>query len=219
MIRAYAIPTPQMESLPNSIYSLLHDSILELTLLPIPDRYHKDPPNAHHWTTDWVWHNMIPQLSNTFRLGIDQTRFKVIEQQTEHGDFSYHEYSTHLRYEYKGIRDKSLLTGNQSILRLPPEFSPASSYHRLYRGFHQCSVINNLSTSSTKTLLIFGDSMTIPIIPILATAYKKIVSVDNRYNYNWRDIIKPTEANDIIFMFINDNWMHGVPIKWYNAPT
>lgn len=61
---------------------------------------------------------------------------------------------------------------------------PFTNFHRLNYLAHDCGIIENLSTTSDKTLLISSDSHAIPLIPILSCYYKKVICLDSRFNGN-----------------------------------
>lgn len=53
-------------------------------------------------------------------------------------------------------------------------------FHKQYKGAHSCSILRNETINNNKSILVTGDSMMIPIIPILGCFYKEVVYLDNR---------------------------------------
>lgn len=76
-----------------------------------------------------------------------------------------------------------------------------NNYHKLYKYSHKCEVLENLGENNGKTILISHDSQMIPIIPIIAKYYKKIISLDNRFSYSMIDFlnIKDEHIDDVLF--------------------
>ena len=56
-----------------------------------------------------------------------------------------------------------------------------SAYHKLFRGSHQTCQIENLTyLNNNRRLLLITDSMSIPLVPILAYYFKSILQIDPR---------------------------------------
>ena len=58
-----------------------------------------------------------------------------------------------------------------------------TKYHQLFRYSHECIKIENMCSKSNRILIISGDSHTVPLIPILSCYFKKVIVLDNRFNF------------------------------------
>lgn len=73
-----------------------------------------------------------------------------------------------------------------------------SNYHKLFRGSHSCCKIINETIDNDKKLLVTGDSMLIPAIPILCCYYKEAVFLDNRNNKSNKKYFEGVVFDDVI---------------------
>lgn len=196
----YMIPCPAMPIPP----AIPKNTIL----LQQPEGYIKDPPNAHHWTTSYVWNNIIPMLAKDYNLVINTDDFTLIDFRNNWGDLSYHQPKIKSDFVYHDMENSIILYGGNEILRVRTDEDGISDYHRLYRGAHKVSYIENKSVQTDRVLLINGDSMTIPVIPILANYFKKIICLDNRSKHDtkYENLVDWDEITDYMCMFCTDAW-------------
>lgn len=73
--------------------------------------------------------------------------------------------------------------GNYGILdcqrmRVPDPFNTA--YHKQFCAFHDCALVTNMSAPLDAKISVIGDSMMIPMIPLLSCIFKYVAAVDNR---------------------------------------
>jgi len=73
-----------------------------------------------------------------------------------------------------------------------------SNYHKLFRGSHSCCKIINETIDNDKKLLVTGDSMLIPAIPILCCYYKEVVFLDNRNSKSNKQYFENVVFDDVI---------------------
>lgn len=76
-----------------------------------------------------------------------------------------------------------------------------TEYQKIYRGSHACSVIINETIDNDKKIFISGDSMCIPIIPVLCCYYKKVVFMDNRDGKTHIDYFKDEIFDSVLISF------------------
>ena len=172
-----------------------------------PERYDFDGVNAHHWTSKYVWEKVIQPLSILMGITFNPDDFSKIDVVTERGDFSYHNYIKPINLTFTDHVKNITLTGDFSILRAPnlPEYG--TLYHQFYRGAHSISTIVNHSANNTRYLLVNGDSMTIPLIPLLAPYFNTIVMLDNRDKPYVPNLINYSKITDYMAMFTTTNWI------------
>lgn len=219
MIIQYAVAIPQKESLSeNEQHSIITNNKHIFRMFTKPDRYNNDPKNSHHWTTNYVYNTVIPLLSNDLQLDINVNQYTYIENNTSIGDYSYHMHRTPMKLRFHNYDDNTILSGTQSILRMTKQEKAWSDYHRLYRGSHSISSVYNYNNTSNRSLVIVGDSMTVPIIPILINHVKKIICLDARSGKYIPNLIEWAEITDILFIFTTLNWTHGKLWKQYLYP-
>ena len=167
--------------------------------------------NVHHWTTDYCWKNVVPKLLNDCSIKLDSSKFKKVDFVWNNCDFSYHEELANSKYEVEDFANQDKYTGYHNILRNVNNspFMQISLYHSLFVLSHKSGLIQNLSTDSNKTLVINCDSMAIPIIPILACFFRKILVVDNRTGFqcNYYKQILDFKPDCYISLFTEENML------------
>jgi hypothetical protein len=55
-----------------------------------------------------------------------------------------------------------------------------SFYHQLFRFAHRSGIVTNLTIDNNEKIVFNTDSMSVPVIPILANYYKEILVIDVR---------------------------------------
>lgn len=196
----YMVPVPKLEN-PKTIPS-------DVLFLEKPERYDNDAKNEHHWTSKYVWEKVLPMLAKTYKFEIKEDEYNFIERKTKLGDFSYH-LNTKNKFTFVDVENNVKLSGDATILRVRSDEPMWSDYHRLYRGAHRISYIINHTCKNKRVLLINGDSMTVPIIPIIANYFSKVICLDNRSKYDMKipDLVNWNEITDYLCMFTTLGWL------------
>lgn len=145
---AYCVSVPAMEHVPRGGVDMFDESRHNYHIITNPERYTNDKKNAHHWTTSYVWHNILPMLDADFSIGIDYNKYYLVVHKTNLGDFSYHKYTDDIDYKYINYNTNTILSGKQDIIRMTPDEQSWSDYHRLYRGAHSISSIEHIKKIS-----------------------------------------------------------------------
>lgn len=207
----YMIPVPKLET-PKHIPS-------DVVFLPKPLRYSKDVKNEHHWTSKYVWEHIIPMLEKDYNFKVNYDDYIYVERKSELGDYSYH-LNTKNKFTFVDVENNITLSGDASVLRVKSNEQMWSDYHRLYRGAHRISYIINHSCDNKRVLLINGDSMTVPIIPIIANYFSKVICLDNRSKYDKKipNLIKWNEITDYLCMFTTLGWLEKKLPQLYLYP-
>ena len=206
-IKQYMIPVPKMETPPH-----VPDNVVFWP--ETPERYVNDEKNRHHWTSKYVWDKVVPAVAKDYDIPFVRDDYAVHEYKTKLGDFSHHKFKTKHSITFTDIENGKTLHGTSDILRVKPNEPMWSDYHRLFRGAHRISTIINHDVHSGRVLLINGDSMTVPLIPILANYFDKIIALDNRSKFNKKipNLINKMEITDYMAMFTTLGWINkGLP--------
>ena len=163
--------------------------------------------NAHHYTTAYHWKYVIPAIDGIFKAGFDKGDFRLASISAKNLRGDEFDMSSLVPLDGKRFKTKNFLTGEEDeggfeILRCTGKCS--SPYHSLFRFPHSCSVVENLSSSNGKSLLVLGDSQMIPSISVLCCLYRKVFYIDNRSKSN---VVRKTgtEFDDILM----ESWNHG----------
>jgi len=87
-----------------------------------------------------------------------------------------------------------------SVLRGKTEWT---EYHNLYRFAHHISRIDRAGRRSGFRTLLLTDSMSIPIIPVLAAYCDSVLVIDNRFgNRSWRGEMQAFAPTHIVILGI-----------------
>lgn len=190
---------------------------------PIKDCYVHCAYNEHHFTTNWHYRKLIPALNKLFNFGYKRNDFTLIKNILNEGDFSYligkqqkvFKVSTHNTNILSDESDKpQVQLSHREYSYLPynelvscgfcNDYSSFyndglnTPYHRLFKFAHSSAIIENLSENNGKTILVSGDSHTIPILPILCYYYKRVLCCDNRFaSFNMFEYLGMDKIDDI----------------------
>ena len=160
------------------------NDILKFLVVNDNDKYLDYKGNEHHWTTKYCWTHVIPAIAFRFRLNFNIEDFKPVEFKWNGCDFSYHIPVCDMQFEVRDFVSNNNIRGNHDALRninLCPKLNYSHSlYHMLFRLSHSCGMITNLNMGTGPKLAVNCDSMAIPIIPVLAPYFKKILVIDRR---------------------------------------
>lgn len=82
--------------------------------------------------------------------------------------------------------------GGYDILNCQGAIAPGpfnTAYHKQFCAFHDCALVTNMSAPIDAKISVIGDSMMIPMIPVLACMFRYVAAVDNRemhpYMMDW----------------------------------
>lgn len=214
---------------------------------PDPSTRYNESNNYHHYTTKFLYSNLQAIMDfigvKEFNFNDFVLREKITPDRDGNGinlDFSYlfyikpvnykiicHSYKLDDKHIIQYIPGDDVIECNYNFLTNVKLFNhihgiffrqlPFTNYHKLNYLAHDCGVIENLSTSSNKILLISSDSHSIPLIPILSCYYKKVICLDSRFigndttsywiNENIDDVIIMPSFNANIKKYIDENFI------------
>ena len=164
--------------------------------------------NEHHITTKSYYKMILPFMSlymDNFKFNIDD--FDLVKYYTDDGfDVSYLVLkNTDLKFtiDRNGVLlsehgDFSSLINMEKLWEEPPCKDCKTAYHYLFRGTHSCCKIINETIDTDKTILVTGNSMSVPIIPILCCYYKEVVYLDNRDGLSHSNYFEGKVFDDVI---------------------
>ena len=142
------------------------------------ETYEKIPDDTHHWTTGFVWGAAIPKIMAG--LGVDEfdpARFELVEKTEKGYSLSHHRLKGGGDFVFENAETGYSRRGPHETLRR--QANKGSAYRGLYAGQHCVSRVKNLGLRSGRRLLLNCDSMSIPLVPILACYFDEILAVDN----------------------------------------
>lgn len=182
-----------------------------------PETYADWSRNKHHWTTKYVWKNVIPLIVDALNIPFEPSYYDCISNIVHNGatqfDVSYHRFHTSQRIKFENLSNNEKETLDMSSIRCNAgDYYECTAYHALFRGFHSVCVMQNETSQTNRALIVNCDSMSIPIIPIIIPFYKNILILDNRTNKSFRQIIKQFmsyEDCDVIEIFHAECWNHN----------
>lgn len=181
---------PEQNFKSTSIFDLKNKNVIDISWLNI-DYYNGYSSNEHHVTTDSYYNVIMPFLSLYIKdFNFDIEKFNKIKKFVEINNRIYD-------VSYIEPKEPMLFTmsknGDDLFVNKPFEYlhyfsgkfndelpSDVTEYHKIFRGFHSCCKILNNSINSDKKIFVTGDSMTIPLIPILCCYFKEVTFMDNR---------------------------------------
>ena len=194
----------------NQEFKSLFKSFIDLQDIDYPV-YSTLPANKHHWTYDYVYKTMIPLICSDYNIPYRSNDFTKHEYFIHNSNLSYLQYAGDYTFSLTSYTSNEHATGHHDIFISP---SSKVTYHRVFRYAHQVARIDNKSLHNGKRLLLNCDSMSVPIIPILACYYQSILVLDNRTEMHFFDKIKQFKPNDILTILIA-----GPDNKWNDAQT
>lgn len=175
--------------------------------------------NHHHFTTKYHREFVLPTLEDMFNFGFKKNDFLLkknivddindITNLEDKFDLSFlvpkrkkHFKVTSLEFNFSYTSDFYGLICNDKTKKL----LWFTKYHRLYCLPHSCSMIENLSLSNGKTLLILGDSQMIPSLAVICYYYKRVIYLDNRNSdkFYYEKYLKKIDVDDILIEMFNN---------------
>lgn len=143
--------------------------------------------NYHHLTTRFCWEFMLRDLVKILDIkDFNPLDFKPVNFSYKGNDLTFHEKKNDQSvFEFssftRGIKTagshfrcvRGLTTYVHDMVYTP--------YHQLFAGSHQFCLVKNSASANGRRLAVMSDSMSIPVIPILAYYFDSILYIDNRY--------------------------------------
>ena len=104
------------------------------------------------------------------------------------------------------------ITGESETVYDTEKLHDVDPYHLFLGGYRPITELQTDNHSTDEHLVIFGDSFTNSLAPLLMEAYEKITFVDLRYiSPNILDEYIEEEPDDVLFLYsthiLNDSWM------------
>jgi hypothetical protein len=161
-----------------------------------------------------VWNKFIPILSGKLGLNIVQEDFKKVEFEWNDMDFSHHDPIREDRYRVQSFDDGIDIEGGFEVVRDIDVNNPGHNwtfYHQMLRLAHRCGIITNLTTDSNRRLVFNTDSMSVPVLPILANYCREILVIDVREGkkkYRFRDTIQKMNPDYLVNLFFDVSYVH-----------
>lgn len=138
--------------------------------------------NGHHYTTAYTYKYVLPTIGMLLDFDFSMNDFDLVSVDNGIYDLSYIKPKTLDNYTIINYTDKKRFNGDYKVL-INPNFFKKPLYRELYRFPHKCSRIINNTSTSTRKLMISGDSQMIPSIAPLAHYFKEVWYFDNRTGY------------------------------------
>ena len=138
--------------------------------------------NGHHYTTAYTYKYVLPTIGELLDFDFSINDFDLVSVDNGIYDLSYIKPKTLDNYTIINYTDKERFNGDYKVL-INPNFFKKPLYRELYRFPHKCSRIINNTSTSTRKLMISGDSQMIPSIAPLAHYFKEVWYFDNRTGY------------------------------------
>lgn len=158
--------------------------------------------NRHHCTLKSNYESILPKINERMQFGFSPDDFYKIAYQVDGKENAYFMLPKNDKHFTVDLPDEKYDGGFLSLIAIHRgggEFT--TNYHRLFIGAHRCCRILNKGENNSKKLLVSGDSMMIPLIPIMAYYYKEVVFLDNRGGYSFRDYFKGRTFDDAVYEF------------------
>ncbi len=210
-----------------SKYNLSKVRLIDIRALNV-EYYRGFEKNEHHITTESYYKLILPYLSLhmfTFKFNIND--FKMVDYFTKdkRHNCSYLKPLKKMKFtmyingkmvaehgNFESItRTKTKWDDSELYKYYAPGNIPADSeYHNLLRGSHACCRIINETVDNNLKLLVSGDSMMIPTIPIFASYYKEVVYMDNRDNKSHREYVEDVIFDEVLFCPYEDSQFNKV---------
>jgi hypothetical protein len=164
--------------------------------------------NEHHWTIPCAF-KKLQEICKNENIILKTNNIELHKEIIASHCFETLRVISNDNFEYIDLEGNHF-NGNSSILYgtdIPLHgftngLSGYSKYHSQYIGTHLVSSVYNHSCKNGIKILIIGDSMIAPMIPILANNSEKVTLIDNRNNYDLSSINKK-EYNKFFIVSIN----------------
>lgn len=151
--------------------------------------------NDHHITSLSYYYIVLPFLDMHLHFGYNINDFNVMPDfQLDNGKV----YTTSYLKPKEDLRFTLSIDGNtvsedggfDTLHNMETDWGDegpgaVTKYHKLYRGTHQCSSITN--PRGKNSIIISGDSMFAPMVPVLACYFNNVTMLDNRTGISHKD--------------------------------
>jgi hypothetical protein len=197
----------------NSRFVFGNDStLIDMSWLNV-DYYPGYSLNEHHITTDSYYGVVLPFISLyikdfAFKRSDFRLETNVIRENGKIEDISYLvPLDDSLRFTMsKDGNDLFLSETFESLHFLKTDWCDESTgadseYHKLFRGSHSCCRVVNESLPDGKSIIITGDSMVIPWMPILCCYFREVVLLDNRDGKSHTEYYEGKEFDYVVVQF------------------
>lgn len=167
--------------------------------------------NEHHWTTKYVWNKFIPLLCSDLNIRVNPRDYTQVAFSHKNYDLTYHDISKNMDYELTDLDDNNVMYGGTEVMRDIGEQSKIqrwTPYHQLFTLAHKCCIVKNKSIDADRTLVLNTDSMSVPVIPILANYFSCILVIDSRISgkqYGFNEIIHKMNPTHQMNLFLDIN--------------
>lgn len=185
--------------------------------------------NAHHIQTKYYRDHVLPEMENVIHFGYNSSDFRIVPCFSNDGmsDLSYSfPINDNKIFQATLLRNGKTSTGKANLLRTFDNLLPRdnlTNYHKLFIGTHDiCRIVNMNGTGNGRKLIVVGDSMSVPYMPILVWYYNETVYVDardymkdkNEYRMNLSQWVDSTVFDDVIIQFFHETDIdYGVKLK------
>ena len=147
-----------------------------------PEFYSNWGGNQHHWTTGFVWKNVIEKIWAFIGVSPSNGDFEEVENIVDGNNVSFHRYVGNNTFAYKSLSGNLSLIGKHDVLRgfgsRYLDGNEYTDYHRLFVGAHTSCQVFNLNPRNNLRIRFDADSMSIPVIPLVAPFVSEILVVD-----------------------------------------
>lgn len=210
---------------PKFDFSSVREQLIDLRVLNV-NRYDGFKDNDHHITTECYYRIILPYLNffiKTFKFNYDD--FEMVPYFTKDRKFncSYlkpknNTYKFNISINgitlckdggFDALHNAKRMHRDKGNVFEKMGWS-ISEYHRLFRGSHSCCRIINETIDNDKSIFVSGDSMMIPIIPILCCYFKEVVYMDNRDGKSHKDYYEGKYFDSVILQFYDGNTANKV---------
>lgn len=209
-------PGQTFKSLSN--FDLNNKNVIDLSWLNV-DFYEGYDCNEHHITTESYYNVILPFLKLYIKdFNFDLNDFEIVKHiaffKKSQYDVSYLVPKNNYMFS---MNKNSVQIFNNCNFEYLHYFSgkfndelqdDVTEYHKVFRGFHSCCKIINETINNNLKIFVSGDSMSIPLIPILCCYFKEVVFMDNR------DGISHCEYyENVVFDYVIIQLWEGHPIE------
>lgn len=178
------------------------------------DRYVGYKGNFHHPKTSFVWNKIFPRFAQDFKLNLVPRRFSKSNYCDPSGkyDLSFHTPITNGEFIIQELGTDKILKGkHEDVLRSVTNknmYGGYTEYHSLFKLYHRCAKIDNLTSTSGRTLLLNVDSTSIPLIPLAACFFRTVYILDNRAGGENLKYIPLDTVTDYCAIGLTRNWCY-----------
>lgn len=223
---------------PSSVESKYFDQTKLIDMRQFNFKYYEDFwDNRHHITTSYYYRIIIPYLSLLLGFKFDINDFSkvtyiskeypkpfcLISNDVVRFDCSYlwpkkdYKFTLDIGGEHVCEHEDFECLTNATDRWENKYGECGSEYHKIFRGAHESSMIINETIENNNSICITGDSYFIPIIPILACYFNKIVFLDSHTNLTEQRLPKEYYQNQVFDYVVVACWERNSIIDYLNV--